>query len=259
MIDALRVAFGTLSVLPVGHPATVDRHTWRGAMVAAPIVGIVLGVVAAAVAVGLLEAGASPLLAGVAAVGTLALLTRALHLDGLADVADGLGSGRPADEARAVMKRPDIGPFGVITLVLVLLAQIAALTELFADSSWIVPATAVVGAALLSRAALTWSCRPGVRAAAPGGLGSQVAESVPVASALPILAVSIGLATASGVLVDARFASSVAISAVLAITAAELWRRHCTRRFGGITGDVLGSIEEVTFTMFVVLVTLLVP
>jgi adenosylcobinamide-GDP ribazoletransferase len=254
--NALRLAFGTLSVLPVGHPAVVDRRTWRGAIVMAPFVGIVLGVVAAAVAVGLIEAGASSLLAAVAAIATLALLTRGLHLDGLTDVADGLGSGRSPADARAVMKRSDIGPFGVVTLVFILLAQVSALAALPSASSPTALALTVVGAALLGRAALTWSCRQGVLAAEPGGLGSQVAESVPVASALAVLVVCIGLATASGLLVDARFAVTAAISAVGAVTAAELWRRHCSRRFGGITGDVLGSVEQVTFTGYVLFLSL---
>ncbi|HUV48459.1 MAG TPA: adenosylcobinamide-GDP ribazoletransferase, partial [Actinomycetes bacterium] len=100
MTDALRLAFGTLSVIPVGLPRDVDHRTWGRSMIGAPVVGVVLGMVAAAVAIGLLELGASPLMAGVAAVATLALLTRALHLDGLADVADGLGSGRSPVDAR---------------------------------------------------------------------------------------------------------------------------------------------------------------
>jgi cobalamin synthase len=49
-----------------------------------------------------------------------ALLTRGLHLDGLADLADGLGSGRPAGDALSIMKRSDIGPFGVVGVVLAL-------------------------------------------------------------------------------------------------------------------------------------------
>jgi adenosylcobinamide-GDP ribazoletransferase len=88
----------------------------------APAVGLLLGAVAAAV----LELAArwgrtGPLLAAVLAVAALALLTRGLHLDGLADQA--------ADQALAIMKRSDIGPFGVVTLVLTLGVQVAALTR----------------------------------------------------------------------------------------------------------------------------------
>ena len=63
----------------------------------------------------------------------LALLTRGLHLDGLADLADGLGSGQPAATALDIMRRSDIGPFGTVTLVLVLLTQVAALAHAEAE------------------------------------------------------------------------------------------------------------------------------
>ncbi|MYR56245.1 adenosylcobinamide-GDP ribazoletransferase, partial [Streptomyces sp. SID625] len=78
--------------------------------------------------------GAAPLLAAVVTAAVPAVLTRGLHLDGLADTADGLGSGKPAADALRIMKQSDIGPFGVITLLFVLLAQVAALTQAYADS-----------------------------------------------------------------------------------------------------------------------------
>lgn len=257
MTDALRLAFGTLSVVPIGHQRAVDRRTWGRSMVVAPVVGAVLGLVAAAAAVGVLELAVEPLLAAVAAVATLALLTRGLHLDGLADVADGLGSALSPVDARAVMKRPDIGPFGVVTIVLALLAQIAALTALVATTSTTGLAVAVVGAALLSRTAITWSCRHGVRAASPDGLGGQVAASVSVSVAAAVLVLAVALVTAGGHLVDARFAGAAAISAVGAVGVAELWRRHCSRRFAGLTGDVLGSVEQVTFTAYLLVLAIL--
>src|ERR1700736_6269389 len=96
----------------------------------APAVGLLLGVIAAAVLVAVDHPlGAGPLTGAGLAVASLALLSRGLHLDGLADLADGLGSGRPAPAALDIMKRSDIGPFGVMTLVLTLLIQVAALAR----------------------------------------------------------------------------------------------------------------------------------
>ncbi|POX52881.1 adenosylcobinamide-GDP ribazoletransferase, partial [Streptomyces sp. Ru71] len=120
-LDGLRFAFGTLTVLPV-TVTRWDRGAARGGMLAAPLAGLVVGALAAGCALALLALGAGPLLACVAAAAVPAVLTRGLHLDGLADTADGLGSGKPAEDALRIMKQSDIGPFGVLTLVFVLLA-----------------------------------------------------------------------------------------------------------------------------------------
>ncbi|WP_233289123.1 adenosylcobinamide-GDP ribazoletransferase, partial [Kitasatospora sp. MBT63] len=96
-MDGLRFAFGTLSVLRV-RVDRWDRTAAGRAMLAAPLVGLVLGGFAAG-AGALVGLRAGGLLAAVAAVAVLAALTRGLHLDGLADVADGLGSGKPAEDA----------------------------------------------------------------------------------------------------------------------------------------------------------------
>ncbi|MYX73011.1 adenosylcobinamide-GDP ribazoletransferase, partial [Streptomyces sp. SID3915] len=106
----------------------------------------------------LLLAGAGPLLAAVASVALPAALTRGLHLDGLADTADGLGSGKPAEDALRIMKQSDIGPFGVITLLFVLLAQVAALFELY-GRGWAHGAAGAVAAAVVARLALTLASR----------------------------------------------------------------------------------------------------
>jgi len=228
-------------------------------MALAPVVGLVLGGIAWACAFGVTEIGGSPLLGGVTAVAALAFLTRGLHLDGLSDVADGLGSRRPPEQAREVMKRSDIGPFGVVTLVLVLLAQVASLGQIFTTATPGVPAVALVGAAVVSRAALALTCRAGVRAASPEGLGAQAAESLSPSSALIVAAGSVALVAGGAAVSAADTVTPVALSAVLALGGAEVWRRHCSRRFGGITGDILGSAEQLTFTTYLVSLVVLLP
>ncbi|MEV0820201.1 adenosylcobinamide-GDP ribazoletransferase [Nonomuraea rubra] len=165
LMDGLRFALGTLSVLPV-RVERVDRQVTGQAMALAPAVGLLLGLLAGLA----LLLPAPPLLGAVLALGLLALLTRGLHLDGLADLADGLGSGKPSDQALDIMKKSDIGPFGVMTLVLMLLAQVVALAD---AGLW-----ALVTACVAGRLALTWACRSGVPAARPDGLGAMVAGTV---------------------------------------------------------------------------------
>ncbi|MEU9074291.1 adenosylcobinamide-GDP ribazoletransferase [Kitasatospora sp. NPDC048538] len=242
--EGLRFAFGTLSVLRV-RVERWDRAAGGRAMTAAPLVGLVLGALAAG-AGALVAWRAGGALGAVTAVGVLAALTRGLHLDGLADVADGLGSGKPAEDALRIMKQSDIGPFGVLTLLLVLLAQVAALAGQFAES---LPrgALAVLASAVAARCALAWGCLRSVPPARPGGLGAMVAGTVPPAgAALGTTAAALVLA-ALGTF-DGSSALRLPASVVLGVGCAWLLLGRCVRRFGGITGDVLGAMAETAAT-----------
>ncbi|MFE4577658.1 adenosylcobinamide-GDP ribazoletransferase [Streptomyces chartreusis] len=253
-LHGLRFAFGTLSVIPV-RVSRWDREAARGGMLCAPLVGVVLGSGAALLALVLLFLGAGSLLAAVAAAAVPAALTRGLHLDGLADTADGLGSAKPAEDALRIMKQSDIGPFGVITLVFVLLAQVAALSRLY-DDSWARGALATVVAAVTARLALTLAARSGVPAARPEGLGAAVAGVVPVRGAVAVAVAVTGAAAAAGALLGTDDLARTALAVLAALAAAELLLRHCTRRFGGITGDVFGGLAETAATTALVVLSL---
>jgi adenosylcobinamide-GDP ribazoletransferase len=259
-LEPLRFAFGTLSVLPV-RVNRWDRPTAGRAISVAPMVGLVLGGLAAGFATLLAWAHAGSLLAAVAGVALLAGLTRGLHLDGLADVADGLGSNRPPDAALKIMKASDIGPFGVLVLLLTLLAQIAAVARCF-DLGLPKGAFALGLAAVTSRTALLRGCADGVPSARGEGLGAMVAGTVPrLRGAVTMLAVIAALALAGSA--TARYgqnqlplALGTAVSTAGALGLAALLLTHCLRRFGGITGDVLGAMVEVAATGSLVLWTL---
>jgi adenosylcobinamide-GDP ribazoletransferase len=242
-VDGVRLAFGTLTVLPV-RAGRVDRDTAAVAMSIAPLIGAVLGAVLAGILSGLTAAGAPRLVAAALTVAAAALLTRGLHLDGLADTVDALGSYRRGPEALAVMKRPDIGPFGVAALVLTLLIQTAALTVL--------PPAAVVAGWAAGRLAVPVACRRGVPAARSEGLGAVVAGTVPV-SAAAVLTVTVALA-AVWALPGRPWQGSAAVLA--AVLLAALVVRHCVRRFGGVTGDIIGAAVEAATTSALVVLTL---
>lgn len=187
MMDGLKLAFGTLSVLPAGVPGTVDRRVAGRAMTLAPLVGLVLGGIAGLVTATAVELRPqSPLLAAVLGVVVLVGLSGALHLDGLADTADGFGSRRDRETKLRIMKQSDIGPFGVISIVAVLLIDVAALHACIQNGfGW----QALLIAGVASRLTLPWSCRTSVPSARPDGLGAMVAGTVrPYAAGLLTLA-----------------------------------------------------------------------
>jgi adenosylcobinamide-GDP ribazoletransferase len=202
----------------------------------APAIGLLLGLAAAGVLwLAGQEGRLGSLLSAVLAIGTLAALTGGLHLDGLADLADGLGSRRPAGDALAIMKKSDIGPFGVVALVLILLVQVAALAR--AESAGRGTIT-VVAAVVTSRLAMTAACRRGVPAARGSGLGALVAGSVPRPVVAGLVLADLAAAAAFGWVFAVGVAAGLAVCAGLTALA--------VRRLGGITGDVLGAIAETT-------------
>lgn len=235
----LRLATAWLTVLPV-RPREVDAATARAAIAVAPLIGVLLGGVGTALLAGLHAAGASGLLAGFVTVGALALLTRGIHLDGLADTADGLGCYGPPERALAVMRQGNTGPFAVVTLIVVLGTQAAALGMLADAERW----AAGVLAVATGRAAFAWCCRRGVPAARLDGLGALVAGSQPPAIPLAWWAV---LAAAGLVAVPGRPWQGAAAVGVAAITVVAL-SAHTRRRIGGVTGDVLGAASELGTT-----------
>jgi len=236
MLAGVRLAFSWLSVLPV-PVRHVDRQLAGAAITAAPLVGIVLGGAAAGLLLLLNLVDVGGLLAGLLVVGFLALATRGMHLDGLADTADGLGSYRGPERALAIMREGPVGPFGAVALILVLGSQAAAIYH------W----PAVILAVATGRVAFVLCCH-GVPAARPEGLGALVAGTQPLAAPVFWL---IGLLLLSP-LADIAHPYRGPVAIVLATGLVLLLVQHVQRRLGGITGDVLGAACELATTVVLV-------
>ncbi|MEV0063736.1 adenosylcobinamide-GDP ribazoletransferase [Nocardia sp. NPDC050718] len=240
-MNSVRLAVSWLTVLPITGPDTVDRRAAGHAIALAPLVGLLLGGLAAAAMRLSVAAGLTTLLAGLLTVGLLALLTRGMHLDGLADTVDGLGSYGPPERARQIMKSGGAGPFGVAALIFAIAIQAVAFAALADEHRWF----AIVLAVALGRVAVVLACRRGIAAAPDSGFGTLVAGTQPLAPVLswPILAVAVSV---FAVPANLWLGPLVAV-AVLALTVP--LTRHCVRRFGGLSGDVLGAVVEITVSL----------
>src|SRR5436190_3452029 len=238
-----RLAVSTLTVVrvPTGR---VDRAAARIAMLGAPVVGLALGAVGAAVGYTAHLLWHSDGLAALSVVVALALMTGLLHLDGLADTADGIGAPSGRDRL-AIMKNSGVGAFAVVTVVFVVAAQLLALIRAFDVHLGTV---AVLTAATTARVTLPVGCLRGLPAARSDGLGAAVAGSVPrVAAAVSVVATTAVLCVITAIHDGSwhntgRVVWSVAAGLVAGIGCDLL----AVRRLGGITGDVLGAGVEVS-------------
>ena len=187
------------------------------------------------------------------AVALVAFLTGGLHLDGLADTADGLGSRRSPAEALDIMRRSDIGPMGVATLVLVLLVQVTALAAI---PRLPLAAAALALAEVTGRVAIVVATE--APAAGPGGFGSLVAGQT-TALDRALAGGSRGCAGAvAGLLAGgAGLAVRGLAAAAAGLAAGALLQSIARRRLGGTTGDVFGAIGELSATAVLVAAALL--
>jgi len=241
---AFVTAVRTLTVVPM--PGR-EAETYSDALYWFPFVGLLVGAVAAGLArsVGLLAepdwAGGAALLALLA----LSALPGGLHLDGLADWADAVGSRASRDKALAIMKDPRVGALGVAVLALVLLEKWVALTRL-AEHGWL---GAVALAPVLSRAAQVEIAASLPYSRAEGGTGQAFGEGAGPLHRLVALAFS---AVRARALVGGPGIVLVCVCWVVC----RVFARPCRRRFGGYTGDLIGACGELVETTALLLAAL---
>jgi len=234
---SIRDAFSFLTILPLPCPIRSDRPAERMSKALAwfPLVGAVVGVLAAGAA-WLVWREWSQAMGAWAGLTALAVLTGGLHLDGFADTADGFGSWKGKDETLEIMRDSRIGTMGAVGLILLLGLKWSLLREI-GPEFWV---RSLVTVCALSRLAMVLSAQLFPYAPGKSGLGRWVTDRREPAAAV------IALATAFAV---AAFAFGPKRALVLtAATLAIAWLANLCicRKLGGITGDTLGAVNEIT-------------
>lgn len=244
----LRAALGLLTRLPV--KVNTARAMERGAAAAwaYPVVGLLVGGLAALVGLAALSVGASPELAAGLALATQVVVTGAMHEDGLADCADGFWGGWDRKRRLEIMKDSQIGAYGVLALIFVIGLNWFALTEILARSP-VSGVLVLVAAAVLSRMAMLYAmavmphARPkglakGVGRPSIGTLWFGLGQSSVVLVVLALLLVAVG-----------DLGALRAMGQVIVIASLPPWAlmRLAHHKIGGQTGDVLGGVQAMTF------------
>lgn len=246
IIEGVTTALSWLSILPFRGSDAIDRITGARVMASIPFVGVVFGLITA-VLVGILGAvGVDPLLTAVLVVIMWELLNRMMHLDGLADVGDALGSYAPPERAREILADPHTGLIGFTAVLFSLLVQVTAVASLIdGEVGWMVcfiPAICRLGGQVLARV--------GRRPFSPTGFGAMLVGTVRLWwVAAWWLALS---SSAVGVAVLTHGSSAwvivwvVPVAGLVACGISEGAARHFSRRFDGVNGDCIGACVHIS-------------
>jgi adenosylcobinamide-GDP ribazoletransferase len=233
---ASRAAVAFLTILPIRFtPREPDPSDLAASRFAYPLVGAAMGLILALISLGLDRLHCPNSVAAFLLLAAGTLVTGGLHLDGLADTADGLFL--PAEPQRRldVMRDPHIGAFGAIAIVLLLIGKFAVLTSFTSTRQ---RALALFMAALAGRCAIILAA--GVSSyPRPDGTGRILVEATGPKDAVWALLVVILVSGVLGGMAGLRVTLSTAIVAFLIAALAR-------RRLGGVTGDVLGAVCELS-------------
>jgi adenosylcobinamide-GDP ribazoletransferase len=239
-VNGFWLALGFLTTLPARPVPYVPGGLGRAAAWF-PVIGLLIGVLLL-----LVQAAAArlfgPPVAAVLVVVAWAALTGGLHLDGLADCCDGLLVSAPRERRLEIMRDPRVGSFAVTGLVLALLLKAAAVFSLGTDFA---AASGLVLAPVWARWWILFAARR--RAARAEGLGSSFAAALAprlMAVALLLPLVLLGIVA----WFDWRSLVGVALSGLACLGVLQL----AQARIGGITGDVLGAVVELTETALLI-------
>lgn len=259
ILEGPATALSWTTILPIRGATAFDRITGARVLASLPVAGIAHALVATLI--GWLGArfGADPLLVAALITAALELFSRFMHLDGLADVADGLGSYAPPARAREILADSSTGLIGMAAAVLSMGVFTAATAALLADAHWEFLWAPILGA----RIAAMVNGHTGFHPMNPKGFGALMVGTVRTwwiaawCAVYAVLAASISALEASSLaaIYLLMLLGVLAFMLLLAVCLA----RHCSRRFEGLNGDTSGFVLHVTATAGMVLLALFLP
>ncbi len=239
MLRDLKVALLFLTRIPVQIDGTVTMRDLSAAVYAFPLVGALIGLLAGLVYAGVSLMGLPALPSALIAIVTMIVSTGALHEDGLADTADGLGAGQDRAKALEIMADSRIGSFGALALFTSLLARLIALAPLWEPGE---VAAVLIAAAMSSRAMM-----PVVMMLQPSAKASGLAATAgPPEPARVMFGLFIAIAGSVWLLHLPTAIWALVTAAVVSLLLAA-W---LGRRLGGCTGDTLGAVQQTAEVAF---------
>jgi len=244
-------AFRFLTVIPLPVKREASAEEVGGSVAYFPLVGLVIGLILAAL-YWLLSQILPASIAGGLAIVALVLLNGALHLDGFIDTCDGLAGNKPAEDRWQAMRDSRVGAFGVVGGVLLLLVKYISLNSLPRD---LIPASLVV-MPVVSRWLMVFAivAYPYARPTGLGTVFKQQAtwEKFGLATFFTLLVIG-GVMWWRGV--PHFYVATLAVMAG-AWLAAFGWTQHLNRKFAGLTGDSYGAVNEFAEVSALIIISL---
>ncbi len=240
-----------LTIVPVSRHHEAEEGSLARSMGYFPLIGFLIGFLLVYADKAMELIALPQTITNVLLVALSVLVTRALHIDGLADTLDGLMGGRDHSSRLSIMKDSRLGTAGALGIFFVLAIKYISLNNLFESEK----AAALLTAPVLAR----WSQTLMVFKADYGredGMGKAFVGHLRASGLAAASVVAIGLSAFVVVRLDAR--SVVLIFSLLAGVALLTFMGRCylVRKLGGVTGDAIGAMSELNevlvFLLFVV-------
>jgi adenosylcobinamide-GDP ribazoletransferase len=243
MLDGFKLALSFLTVMPVKLKKDADSRIFGKSIAYFPLVGLIIGIVLAVIwylLVFKVRMGKNA--ASIVIIITLVALTRMLHLDGLADMFDGLFGGKDSEHSLTIMKDSRVGSFGVVSVSCALLAKYAFLSSLEGSAS----TSTIILFPLVSRfvASLTIITQPYAR---EDGLATLFSDGRKPAE---LIIPTIFTAVTAFVLLGINGIAALLVTCIIAIIIL-MWVKA---KIGGITGDIIGGMIEISEIVFLFIV-----